>query len=55
MMYDNETILEIIMTQHWDLAACPCWVCSHARENGVRPRKQWLNFRAPRVRVGEHQ
>ena len=31
-------LVEIILTQHWDLAACPCWVCEEGRAIGCRPR-----------------
>lgn len=33
-----EQIIERIMTQHWDLTACPCWVCVAGRAAGCRPR-----------------
>ena len=29
-----EGIVERIMTQHWDMAACQCWVCKAGREVG---------------------
>jgi hypothetical protein len=38
-----QEIVERIMTQHWDLAACPCWVCSKGREAGCRPREKYLS------------
>ena len=28
-------IVERIMTQHWDMAACPCWVCREGRAAGL--------------------
>lgn len=31
-------IVETIMTQHWDMAACPCWICQRGRAVGLRPR-----------------
>lgn len=33
-----QEIVERIMTAHWDMAACPCWVCSAGRELGFAPR-----------------
>ena len=35
---DTREIVEIIMTQHWDMAACQCWVCEEGRKVGCRPR-----------------
>ena len=35
-------IVEKIMTQHWDIAACQCWICKHGREMGLRPRKKHM-------------
>jgi len=37
-----EEIVERIMTQHWDMAACRCWVCQAGREAGCRPREEYL-------------
>ena len=37
-----ETIIERIMMQHWDMAACRCWVCQAGREAGCRPREEYL-------------
>lgn len=37
-----QEIIERIMTQHWDLAACPCWVCKAGRELGYHPMEQYL-------------
>lgn len=38
----NEEIIERIMTDHWDEAACRCWVCQAGRENNLRPRREYL-------------
>ncbi len=38
-------IVERIMTQHWDMAACSCWVCRDGREAGCRPRVEYLLWR----------
>lgn len=34
-------ILETIMTMHWDMMRCRCWVCVAAREHGLRPRPEY--------------
>jgi hypothetical protein len=47
-------IVERIMTMHWDMAACPCWVCVDGRAAGCRQREVYLNGRfhdRPSVRV----
>lgn len=47
-------ILETILTQHWDLGSCPCWVCVEARAIGCRPREDYLpghGRERPTVRV----
>ena len=36
---DAQEIVERIMTQHWDMAACQCWVCMAGREAGCHPRE----------------
>ena len=38
-------IVEIIMTQHWDMAACNCWVCTKGREAGCSPMEKYLPLR----------
>jgi hypothetical protein len=50
-------IVERIMTQHWDMAACMCWVCEEGRVAGCRPREMYQGFkheeqRREPVRVG---
>ena len=39
-------IIEIIMSQHWDMAACPCWICKEGHKLGCRPRGQHLRHNA---------
>lgn len=34
-------IIERIMTAHWDLPSCRCWVCTAGREAGCRPREEY--------------
>ena len=36
-------IVERIMSAHWDMAACPCWVCVRGRELGLHPRGTLLS------------
>lgn len=48
---NTREILERIMTAHWDMAACYCWVCDAARKVGCRPRgKYHEDVRKYRVR-----
>jgi hypothetical protein len=44
-------IVERIMTQHWDMGACPCWVCVAGREAGCRARGTYLDEKRPAVDV----
>lgn len=30
-------IVELIMAQHWDMAACKCWICEAGRAAGLHP------------------
>lgn len=52
-----EDIVTEIMTQHWDLIACACWVCKAGRRIGLGaveehlPRVSGVKF--PRVNVEE--
>ena len=32
-------IIERVMTEHWDIGACPCQFCVDARAIGCRPRQ----------------
>lgn len=48
-----QAIVERIMTQHWDMGACGCWVCAEGRDAGCRPRDRYLNHKGdPRPHVG---
>lgn len=38
----TEDLVELIMTVHWDLAACVCWICERGRSLGYRPREKYL-------------
>ena len=37
-----QQIIETIMTQHWDLAACKCWICEAGRKLDFAPRIAYL-------------
>ena len=49
-------IVTQIMTQHWDLHACQCWICLAGRRVGIGPVKEHLQrvsgYVFPRVEVG---
>ena len=52
----TDEIILTIMTQHWDMIACSCWICLAGRANGLHPREDFLSYRnprghAPRVKV----
>lgn len=40
-----QEIVEQIMAQHWDLAACRCWVCVEGRKAGLGVYSQYLDWR----------
>lgn len=44
-------IIERIMTQHWDIVLCNCWVCDAARQNGFSAREKYLYDKKSRVIV----
>ncbi len=35
-------IVERVMTLHWDMSACRCWLCVAGRGAGHRPRDRYL-------------
>jgi hypothetical protein len=43
-------IVERIMTSHWDMAACQCWICRAGREADCAPRGDYLSYEACRVK-----
>lgn len=45
-------IVERIMTQHWDLAACLCWICEEGRALGYGPKDKHLAHKHPDERRG---
>lgn len=38
-------IIERIMTMHWDMRACECWICEAGRAAGCRPQEAYLLHR----------
>ena len=42
-----EEIIERIMSQHWDISACHCWICEAGRENGLGSRSDYLRQNDP--------
>lgn len=40
-----EEIVVRIMTQHWDMAACDCWVCEAGRAADLHPNSAFLSGR----------
>jgi hypothetical protein len=42
---NGQEIIERVMTMHWDIFACRCWVCEAGREAGYRPREEFLDWR----------
>ncbi|KKL53659.1 hypothetical protein LCGC14_2273250 [marine sediment metagenome] len=54
-----EGIVTQIMTQHWDLHACNCWVCEAGRRIGIGAQEDHLphhsGFRFSRVCVDESE
>ena len=47
------TIIERIMTQHWDMKACDCWICTEGRAAGCRPREIYLAYKHPEQKRAE--
>lgn len=48
---DAKEIVERIMTQHWDMAVCRCWVCEEGRKAGCRPIEEYLSYES-KLKVG---
>ena len=40
-----EDIIRQIMTMHWDMDACRCWVCEAGRELGFHANEAYLEWR----------
>ena len=48
-----EDIIEIIMTQHWDMKSCDCWICSEGRKLKLSPKRTHLRNKFMYVDVKE--
>lgn len=48
-------IVELIMAQHWDMAACQCWICKRARAADMHPWEHNLeeSSRLGHVKIGD--
>ena len=42
---DLKEIIERIMTMHWDMKACCCWVCEAGRKAGCHANESYLDWR----------
>jgi len=40
-----QEIVERLMTAHWDLAACRCWLCQAGDELGFHARDAYLQHK----------
>lgn len=45
LVADADDIVMMIMTQHWDISACQCWVCQAGRAAGLHPTSDFLEWR----------
>lgn len=50
-MMNAQEIIERIMSQHWDMVACRCWICDAGRALGFGAREEYLLHRSE-VKVG---
>ena len=41
-----QEIVERIMTMHWDMTACQCWICYAGRELRFGPRDAYLKHKS---------
>ncbi len=48
---DAQEIVERIMTCHWDLAACQCWICQAGDRLGFGCRAEYLQHHHDNARV----
>lgn len=42
-------LIERVLTEHWDFAACRCAFCEKAREMGYRPRDGYPTDPRPKI------
>jgi len=38
---DGQELIERVMSEHWDIGACPCTFCEEGRRLGFRPRHKY--------------
>jgi hypothetical protein len=43
----DQQLIERVMTNHWDMAACPCVVCGYGRARGWSARIEYLGESDP--------
>ena len=48
---EAKEIIERIMTQHWDMAACKCWICEAGRALGYGAKEEYLSYNS-KIKVG---
>ena len=48
---DAQEIIERIMSQHWDMAACHCWICEAGRKLGYGAKSEYLSHNSE-IQVG---
>jgi hypothetical protein len=48
---NGQEIIERIMSQHWDMTACRCWVCDAGRALGYGGHSEYLSHNS-KVKVG---
>lgn len=46
---DAQELVERVMTEHWDIAACRCAFCKAARDLGFRPREGYPTDPRPKI------
>ena len=39
---DTQEIVERIMSHHWDMVACRCWICIEGRKLGLASNSAYL-------------
>lgn len=39
-------LIELVMTMHWDMAACPCTFCEAGRIMGFHPHMGFSNWKS---------
>ena len=44
-IHDPADVLRIIYAMHWDIYACPCWICETARVLGCKGTGDDLDWR----------